>query len=240
MALMFLRLSRKPRRGWWSFSRPYEAERSSSFILTAGACPSSLPRVGSTISSRHLHSFLQRGFRDLYGPVNPGRSPLQLATFCTQIQGRGSIEEGNVRKVASTSWVHRLLPARVLPFALLIRLDKPIGTWLLAWPCMWSITLATPAGSLPDFKLFALFGVGAFLLRGAGCTINDLIDRDIDSKVERTKMRPITSGAITPFQGLSFIGLQLLLGLGILLQLNTYSRASLNCCFQNQVGSIWF
>ncbi|GJZ35611.1 polyprenyltransferase 1 [Tanacetum coccineum] len=86
------------------------------------------------------------------------------------------------------------------------------------------ITLAASPGHLPDFKMMALFGCGAFLLRGAGCTINDLLDRDIDTKVERTKSRPIASGALTPFQGVSFLGAQLLLGLGILLQLNDYSR----------------
>ncbi|XXG60335.1 hypothetical protein AAC387_Pa04g2267 [Persea americana] len=87
-----------------------------------------------------------------------------------------------------------------------------------------SITLAATPGNLPDFKLLSFFGCGALLLRGAGCTVNDLLDRDIDTKVERTKLRPIASGILTPFQGLSFLGLQLLLGLGILLQLNTYSQ----------------
>ncbi|XWS54323.1 hypothetical protein CRYUN_Cryun10bG0080100 [Craigia yunnanensis] len=67
------------------------------------------------------------------------------------------------------------------PYAKLARLDKPIGTWLLAWPCMWSTTLASTPGHLPDFKMMALFGCGALLLRGAGCTINDLLDRDIDT-----------------------------------------------------------
>ncbi|KAI5057750.1 hypothetical protein GOP47_0027765 [Adiantum capillus-veneris] len=89
---------------------------------------------------------------------------------------------------------------------------------------MWSIVLATPVGLLPDLKLVALFGTGAVLLRGAGCTINDLLDHDIDCKVERTKARPIACGAVTPIQGLTFLGLQLLLGLGILLQLNTFSQ----------------
>ncbi|QHN86809.1 4-hydroxybenzoate polyprenyltransferase [Arachis hypogaea] len=89
---------------------------------------------------------------------------------------------------------------------------------------MWSITLAATPGQLPDFKMLALFGCGALLLRGAGCTINDLLDRDIDTKVERTKSRPMASGLLTPFQGLCFLGIQLTLGLGILLQLNYYSR----------------
>ncbi|KAL2900539.1 4-hydroxybenzoate polyprenyltransferase mitochondrial [Bienertia sinuspersici] len=86
-----------------------------------------------------------------------------------------------------------------------------------------SITLAAEPGHLPDIKMLALFGCGALLLRGAGCTINDLLDQDIDVKVERTKLRPIASGLLTPLQGISFLGVQLLLGLGILLQLNNYS-----------------
>ncbi|CAO2824478.1 unnamed protein product [Amaranthus hypochondriacus] len=122
------------------------------------------------------------------------------------------------------SWVDLCLPQRIRHYAKLARLDKPIGTWLLAWPCMWSITMAAEPGNLPDFKMLALFGCGALLLRGAGCTINDLLDQDIDVKVERTKLRPIASGILTPLQGLSFLGVQLLLGLGILLQLNNYSR----------------
>ncbi|KAM3746215.1 hypothetical protein ACB098_06G186400 [Castanea mollissima] len=123
----------------------------------------------------------------------------------------------------SSSWIDLYLPKHVRPYALLARLDKPIGTWLLAWPCMWSISLAAIPGHLPDFKMMLLFGCGSLLLRGAGCTINDLIDRNIDIKVERTKLRPVASGLLSPFQGLCFLGFQLLLGLGILLQLNNYS-----------------
>ncbi|CAJ1812810.1 unnamed protein product [Sphenostylis stenocarpa] len=122
------------------------------------------------------------------------------------------------------TWVDLYLPRQVQPYARLARLDKPIGTWLLLWPCMWSITLAANPGHLPDFKMMTLFGCGALLLRGAGCTINDLLDRDIDTMVDRTKLRPVASGLLTPFQGLCFLGFQLLLGLGILLQLNNYSR----------------
>ncbi|XP_050372504.1 4-hydroxybenzoate polyprenyltransferase, mitochondrial-like [Argentina anserina] len=120
-------------------------------------------------------------------------------------------------------WIDAYLPKLARPYAKLARLDKPIGTWLLAWPCMWSITLAASPGHIPDFKMLTLFGCGALLLRGAGCTVNDLLDRDIDTMVERTKSRPVASGLLTPFEGLCFLGFQLLLGLGILLQLNNYS-----------------
>lgn len=125
---------------------------------------------------------------------------------------------------SSSSWVDSYLPPQLRPYARLARLDKPIGTWLLASPCFWSITLAASPGELPDMKMLCLFGCGSLLLRGAGCTVNDLLDRDIDSLVERTKSRPVASGVLTPLQGVSFLAFQLLLGLSILLQLNNYSR----------------
>lgn len=76
------------------------------------------------------------------------------------------------------------------------------GTWLLAWPCFWSIAAAAPPGGLPDLQLLALFGTGSILLRGAGCTVNDLWDRDLDRQVERTKSRPLASGALSVPQGM--------------------------------------
>jgi len=121
------------------------------------------------------------------------------------------------------TWVDKL-PASWIPFAHLSRLEKPIGTWLLAWPCFWSIGLAAPAGSLPDIYMITLFGAGSVLLRGAGCTVNDLWDRDLDGKVERTRTRPLPSGAVSPMQAVGWLGAQLGLGLGVLMQLNGYSQ----------------
>ncbi|CAM9901004.1 unnamed protein product, partial [Chrysoparadoxa australica] len=113
-----------------------------------------------------------------------------------------------------------LLGPRWGPYGSLARVDKPIGTLLLMWPCWWSTALAAPMGELPDLKLLGLFGVGAFVMRSAGCTINDLLDQDFDKKVARTRERPIASGAISTPQAIAFLGGQLSVGLCVLLQLN--------------------
>ncbi|RDX78463.1 4-hydroxybenzoate polyprenyltransferase, mitochondrial, partial [Mucuna pruriens] len=161
-------------------------------------------------------------FRKTVGSLSNFHLVAHLST-CPSKENRD--QSGNVSSSGGgdASWIDLYLPSQLQPYARLARLDKPIGTWLLLWPCM-SITLAATPGQLPDFKMLTLFGSGALLLRGAGCTINDLLDRDIDTMVERTKSRPVASGLLTPFQGLCFLGFQLFLGLGILLQLNNYSR----------------
>ncbi|KAG2605758.1 4-hydroxybenzoate polyprenyltransferase, mitochondrial-like [Panicum virgatum] len=121
------------------------------------------------------------------------------------------------------SWVERWLPAAARPYALLARIDKPDAIWLYAWPCFWSIALAANKAELPDMKMLALFGFGTVILRGAACTMNDLLDRGIDKKVERTKSRPLASGALTAAQGFYFLVFQVLLWFGFLLQLNNRS-----------------
>jgi len=121
-------------------------------------------------------------------------------------------------------WSLRLAPARARPYLRLIRFDRPIGTWLLLFPCWWSLALAAAAaGQWPDWRLALLFAVGALVMRGAGCTINDLADRDYDAKVARTATRPIPSGQISPRQALVFLALQLLAGLLVLVQLNGFA-----------------
>lgn len=111
-------------------------------------------------------------------------------------------------------------PKAFQPYLKLSRLDKPIGSWLLFWPCGWSIATATPIGSFPDPYMLALFGAGAIVMRGAGCTINDMWDRDIDAKVKRTRIRPLVNGDISMKQAWAFLAGQLSVGLAILLQLN--------------------
>ncbi|WVQ94552.1 4-hydroxybenzoate polyprenyl transferase [Kwoniella sp. CBS 9459] len=115
-------------------------------------------------------------------------------------------------------------PAR--PYLDLMRVDKPTGTLLLFWPCAWSITIASTVNQLPittPLWYLSLFATGAWIMRGAGCTINDMWDAKMDAKVERTKTRPIAAGDITHFQALTFLGAQLSAGLAVLTQLNWYS-----------------
>jgi len=116
-----------------------------------------------------------------------------------------------------------MAPPSSQPYLYLMRLDKPIGTWLLYLPCTWSIAMAAHAGSFPDFGMLALFGTGAILMRGAGCTINDMWDRDFDKNVERTKTRPLARGDVTMREATAFLALQLSAALVVLLQLNWYS-----------------
>lgn len=123
------------------------------------------------------------------------------------------------------NWLDRFAPAWLVPYGRLARWDRPIGWWLLLWPCWWSAALAAIAAErpLPNLWHLALFLIGAIAMRGAGCTYNDLVDRDIDAMVERTRNRPIPSGAVTPLQAMIFLGLQALLGLVVLLQFNRFT-----------------
>jgi 4-hydroxybenzoate polyprenyltransferase len=124
--------------------------------------------------------------------------------------------------IPRNGWVDRFLPAAWRPYARLSRLDRPIGTWLLLFPCWWSILLARPAIGEAAW-LFVLFGLGALVMRGAGCTYNDLVDRDFDAAVARTADRPIPSGQVSVRAAVVWLVAQLLVGLVILLQLNLYA-----------------
>ncbi|KAJ7179264.1 4-hydroxybenzoate polyprenyl transferase [Mycena filopes] len=123
------------------------------------------------------------------------------------------------------SWVEHL-PSKARPYLYLSRIDKPIGTLLLFYPCAWSITMASYALQLPFTTPLAytcLFGVGALVMRGAGCTINDMWDKNLDKAVARTRERPLARGDITQGQALAFLAAQLSAGLAVLVQLNWYS-----------------
>lgn len=123
-------------------------------------------------------------------------------------------------------WIERFVPKSFLPYAYLARLDRPIGIWLLLLPSLWAIFLSAGGATGLNWtivKIIALFCVGSIVMRAAGCVVNDLWDRDFDSKVERTRTRPLASGAISPKQ--AFVFLTVLLGIGalILFQLSIVS-----------------
>ena len=109
-----------------------------------------------------------------------------------------------------------ILPPRLRPFASLMRLDRPIGSWLLYWPCAWSVALAGVGG---HWLLFWWLGLGAFAMRSAGCVYNDIVDRDLDLQVERTRLRPLASKRVSLGSAYALIGFLSLLGLAVLVQL---------------------
>jgi 4-hydroxybenzoate polyprenyltransferase len=121
--------------------------------------------------------------------------------------------------IAADSWVDRYMPAAARPYCILARLDRPIGTWLLLLPCWWGLALAA-SGQGPSLWLMALFTVGALVMRGAGCTINDIADRDFDAQVARTATRPLACGALKPVHAWLFLAVLLGAGLAVLVQLN--------------------
>ncbi len=134
------------------------------------------------------------------------------------------IAEPPASDIPSGTWIDRLAPAASRPYLRLARLDRPIGIWLLLFPCWWSIALASPGG--PDVRLltlFALFALGALVMRGAGCTLNDIVDRDFDGRVARTAGRPIPSGAVSVGQATGFGVLLLALGFAVLAQFNSFA-----------------
>ena len=129
---------------------------------------------------------------------------------------------------ATGNWVDTLAPPWSRPYLRLARLDRPIGSWLLLLPCWWSAALA--AGLAHDLSrlptVIALFFVGAFAMRGAGCTWNDITDRDLDAMVERTRSRPIPAGQVSVPQAFVFLVFQALIGLAVLLQFNRFAVAT--------------
>jgi 4-hydroxybenzoate polyprenyltransferase len=127
------------------------------------------------------------------------------------------------------NWVTHM-PPRLRPWLQLMRLDRPVGTWLLLWPCIFGLLLGAAAEERRflewrDYYYVILFAVGALVMRGAGCAFNDIIDRDIDAQVARTRGRPIPSGAITPKQARMLLAGLCLVGLIILLQFNWFAVA---------------
>ena len=121
--------------------------------------------------------------------------------------------------IVSRNWIDKFLPESSRPYARLARLDRPVGTWLLLLPCWWALVMggeSLPLGKLAYYAL--LFGIGAVVMRSAGCVVNDMWDRDIDRQVERTQMRPLASGAVSMRQASVLLSFLLLIGLGIAVQ----------------------
>ena len=136
------------------------------------------------------------------------------------------IDDTAASDIPKGGWVDRFLPAAARPYARLARLDRPIGTWLLLFPCWWSIAFASPQPlSRESLILFATFGIGALTMRGAGCTFNDICDRDFDAQVARTRDRPLPSGAVSVRGAVVFLVALLTLGLAILLTLKPFAIA---------------
>ncbi|HEY3792127.1 MAG TPA: 4-hydroxybenzoate octaprenyltransferase, partial [Bradyrhizobium sp.] len=129
---------------------------------------------------------------------------------------------------AAGNWVDTRAPSWSRPYLRLARLDRPIGSWLLLMPCWWAAALA--AGRLGDLSqlplVILLFFIGAFVMRGAGCTWNDITDRDLDALVERTRSRPIPAGQVSVPQATAFLVAQALIGLMVLLQFNRFAVAT--------------
>ncbi len=125
-------------------------------------------------------------------------------------------------------WADRWAPIGLRPYLRLARIERPIGWWLLLLPCWWSAALASLAAGRtgPDPGHCLLFLIGAIAMRGAGCTYNDIVDRDLDTRVERTRDRPLPSGQVTLTGALAFLALQGLVGLAVLLQLNGFAIAT--------------
>ena len=129
---------------------------------------------------------------------------------------------------ATGNWVDTHAPPWSRPYLRLARFDRPIGSWLLLMPCWWSAALAAGvARDLSQLPLqIVLFFIGAFVMRGAGCTWNDITDRNLDAKVERTRSRPIPAGQVSVTQALGFLIAQALIGLLVLLQFNRFAIAT--------------
>ena len=119
------------------------------------------------------------------------------------------------------------LPAALRPFASLMRLDRPIGTWLLFWPCAWGLALSGSA--YEPWTILIWFLVGAFAMRSAGCVYNDIVDRDLDKQVERTRLRPLASGRVSVRAAILLLAILLLIGLGVWWRVNFTAKVLALC-----------
>ncbi len=162
----------------------------------------------------------------IYGLIlNNDQNKKKAKEVNPKIQRPASDNSGRVFDAQKFNWVDSLAPVAARPYLRLSRLDRPIGFWLLFWPCAMSVALSAVARPPTGFDYYAvlLFFIGAVAMRGAGCTFNDIVDFKIDQKVERTRSRPLPSGQISMIKAVMFLVLQSLVGLLVLLQFNTYT-----------------
>ncbi|KAF4631296.1 hypothetical protein G7Y89_g6830 [Cudoniella acicularis] len=193
-------------------------------ITTLAIRTSGTTRAGQEKAPTHMLGLRRRHFHRSSikcNPVTVGHQEIKLPNSGPE----ATIEAGTLLPPyqPSTKGILSIIPSSWVPYAELIRLDKPTGTYYLFFPCLFSTLLAAPlatpmASPLSVVGTSLLFFSGALIMRGAGCTINDLWDRNLDPYVTRTRLRPIARGAVTPFNALAFTGVQLFTGLGILLQ----------------------
>ncbi|KAJ7959627.1 4-hydroxybenzoate polyprenyltransferase, mitochondrial [Quillaja saponaria] len=214
-------------------SHRYRPKPSHLSVLPAVPVLRSSTKPFNHYSPHHSNNFLENfGLRRCFRFVNSISTPSSSSSSITSSKTVGEDDDDEDEdddddvhhngSISSKSWVD-ILPTQLRPYVGLSRIQKPIGTWLLIWPTMWSIALATSQGHIPDLKTMILCGLAAIPFRGSACTINDFFDRDVDKMVERTKSRPLASGVISPVQALLFYGFQMLLGIGSLLSLNKFS-----------------
>jgi 4-hydroxybenzoate polyprenyltransferase len=131
------------------------------------------------------------------------------------------MDKSTASDIPSGNWIDRWLPEGTRPYARMARFDRPIGWWLLLFPCWWSVALAS--AGWPSLWMMFLFWLGAVVMRGAGCTFNDITDREFDAKVARTADRPLPSGAVSVGQAIVWLVMQSLIGLLVLIQFNDFA-----------------
>ncbi|KAG7663864.1 COQ2 [[Candida] subhashii] len=189
------------------------------------------PLLNRQIANVGLRSLARRTFtqstflRNVQINNPPSTTPTKPLTQLEIARSKFSpedLEAARVARLAALGPYISKLPEKWIPYLELMRLEKPVGTWLLLLPCYWSITLAAYSINAPlstTVGAIALFSLGAVIMRGAGCTINDILDRNLDNQVARTMERPITSGRVSVPQAVGFLGVQCFAGLGVLLSL---------------------
>ncbi|CAK9437648.1 uncharacterized protein LODBEIA_P20260 [Lodderomyces beijingensis] len=185
-----------------------------------------LPRIGSTFSSsfnsstvfkrRFTKSLILPQLSNVKLPPQPSQLEISRSRFTPE-----ELELARLTREAKLGWLKKM-PTKWIPYLELMRLEKPVGTLLLLIPCYWAITMASYSIAAPlttTATAIGLFSAGALIMRGAGCTINDIWDRNLDNQVSRTMERPITSGRVSVPQAVAWLGVQCFAGLAVLLSL---------------------